>query len=153
MTPDERRVGPFRLRLNRAGAAGGALHMHDKDETGIRLHKIDIQELLSRIRVLELGYDRWGQPLHVRHGVIIFEKDRTRTRTYGQYRATPSSLTDLIQLADELATYFDERREVCRYCGEAPPHGSNRTVHPECRRRALTEAARAHRQATINKTN
>lgn len=150
MTLYERTAGPFRLRLNQAGAAGGALHLHDDDLTGIRFHKTDIQELLSRIRVLELGYNRWGQPLQVRHGVIIFERERTRTRTFGQYRATPSTLTDLVALADELAAYLDARREVCRYCGSPPPPDSNRTVHPECRRRALTEAARAHRQAIKN---
>lgn len=150
MTPYERTAGPFRLRLNRAGAAGGALHMHDDDLTGMRIHKPDMQELLSRIRVLELGYDRWGQPLQLGHGVIIFEQGRTRTRTFGQYRATPSTLDDLIQLADELATYLDERREVCSYCGAPRQPGSSRTVHPECRRKALTEAARAYRRAIKN---
>lgn len=147
MTPYERTAGPFGLRLNQSGAAGGALHMHADDLTGIRIHTTDIQELLSRIRVLELGYDRWAQPLQLRHGVIIFEKDRTRTRTFGQYRATPSTLTDLVALADALAGYLDARREVCKYCGDPLTPGSSRTAHPECRRRA---PARARRQTTTN---
>lgn len=147
MTPYERTAGPFRLRLNRSGAAGGALHLHDDDLTGIRLRKTDIQELLSRIRVLELGYDRWGQPLQLGHGAIIFERDRTRTRAFGQYRATTSTLTDLVALADVLAGYLDARREVCRYCGDPLTPDSSRTAHPECRRRA---PARARRQTTTN---
>lgn len=147
MTPYERTAGPFRLRLNRSGAAGGALHLHDTDLTGIRIHKPDIQELLSRIRALEVGYDRWGQPLQLGHGVIIFEQDRTRTRTFGQYRATPSTLADLVALADELAGYLAGRREVCKYCGDPLTAGSSRTAHPECSRRAT----RARRQTTNTK--
>ena len=150
MTPYERTAGPFRLRLNRAGAAGGALHLHADDLTGTRLHKTDIQELLSRIRVLELGYDRWGQPLQVRHGVIIFEKDRTRTRTFGQYRATPSTLTDLVALADELAGYLEARRRVCKYCGQPLEDDTSRAAHPECRRKEIARAARARRRTTNN---
>ena len=124
--------------------------MHDADVAGIRLHKPDMQELLSRLRVLELGYDRWGQPLQLGHGVIVFDKGRTSTRTLGRYRATPSTLADLVALADALADYFDARREICRHCGDPLPPGTSRTEHPECRRRARTRAAR---QKTTTSTN
>lgn len=135
MTHYEQAAGPFRLRLNRTGPAGGTLHMHDADVAGLRIHKPDMHDLLSRLRVLELGYDRWGQPLQLGHGVIIFDKTRTSTRTFGRYRATSSTLADLIRLADALAAYFDHRRFKCKWCGESVEQDTGaRAYHPKCRK-------------------
>lgn len=134
------RCGPFRLHLDREGAAAATLYLHDNDPTGIRLHKPDIQDVLSRVRVLEVGYDRWGQPLHLRNGAIIFEPHRTRTRSHGHYRATPSTLGDILAVADGLADYLEARRRVCKYCGNPLEEDAKaRAAHPECRRRVTNQ--------------
>lgn len=135
MNPYYYRGGNLRMHFTQEGAVGGILYAHDEDTVGLALNREDLQDLVSRIRALEVGYDRWGQLLPLRRGAIIFDRGRTRYRADGKYPASPTSFEDILGLADAIAGYFDHRRFKCKWCGESVDQDSGaRAYHPKCRK-------------------
>lgn len=136
MTTYYHRAGPFRVHFDRDGVAAATLYLGDADQHGLRLNTVDMQSLLSRVRLLEVGYDRWGNMVALSRGAIIFDQGRTRYRAQGKYQWSNTTIGELIGMADAVAGYLDARRARCKWCGEAiEPDLGARAYHPKCRKR------------------
>lgn len=155
MITNLKEIGTLSLHLSQDGPVGAVLYLHKKDHTGLRLNREDIHDVLNRVRLIELGYDRWGLLLPLNRGTIIFEKERIQYRANGSYHAAPVTLSEISALADALAGHLEAQRRTCHHCGEPLAEDLKaRRYHPDCRKRAkAVEYSRRYRERKAQSLN
>lgn len=155
MRTNFKQIGNFGLILSNEAPAGAVLYLHTRDRHGLRLNREDIHDVVARVRLIELGYDRYGLQLRLNQGTIIFEKDRVQYRANGNHVAAPATLSEISALADALADHLASQRRKCQHCGGTLSEDlKSRRYHPSCRKRVeANEYSRRYRQHKAEQLN